>query len=105
MLTVISDQGDAGDWKAVTIFAPSTLRQLARSVFPEVQEVKSITVVEFASAADLRGNSKREKIAEVSLSRATAKSLNLETVKMRNFPRLIDRAWQKPGLSFLVDDE
>ena len=71
--------------------------------FDEIKTLKVIVVVEYASIADARGNSKKQKVAEFKISRARAKSINWANIRLNNIPKQIDSSWAKPGVPHLID--
>lgn len=78
------------------------LADLAKG-FDTLPELKSITILEFAIIVDERGNSKKVKVAEFKLSRATAKKINWDNVLWKNIPKVIDDSWMKSGVDYLID--
>lgn len=82
----------------VGVDGPNTLKNNAAQWF-ELPEVQSVTVVEFAKYTDVRGNEKRVKVGEFTVSRARAKTINWDNVEPLNVLKVIDRAWMAPGVT------
>jgi len=103
-LVVTKEHGNEGEWNQVLISGHVLLMGLARGGFGAIPELKSITVVEYASVNDARGNeTPRTKIGEFTLSRAKAKGINWPRVKSENVPDIIDHSWMKRGLSLVAE--
>lgn len=82
----------------VGVDGPNTLKNSAAQWF-ELPEVQSITVVEYATYNDVRGNEKRAKVGEFTVSRARAKTINWDNIEPLNVLKVIDRAWMAPGVT------
>lgn len=62
-----------------------------------------LTVIEFMSYEDVRGNPQRAKAGEFTVSRKTAKGINWAAVAAENIPKVIDKAWMVPGGHYQSD--
>lgn len=81
------------------------LKNLAASGFEQVPSLQSITVVEFATYHDVRGNERRSKVAEFMVTRKTAKSINWQSITGLNVLKVIDRQWAAPGIGGRFQEE
>jgi hypothetical protein len=100
----IDDLGAEESASLVTIEGHSVLRDIAPQAFGQIPSLKGITVTEFATINDARGNPHHKKVAEFYLSRATNKKINWERITLGKVLRVVDRAWRAPGVAYLADD-
>jgi hypothetical protein len=101
-LVLVADEAEESELSNVTVMGHAILRECAASAFAH-PELKSITIKEFAMVNDSRGNPQRVKVAEFFLSSKKAKTINWENILLKNIPRAIDKAWDKPGTAYLID--
>ncbi|MBX7096421.1 MAG: hypothetical protein K1X89_01800 [Myxococcaceae bacterium] len=87
----------------VIVDGHQTLMTLAGSGFEKVPSLQSITVVEFATYNDVRGNEKRSKVGEYMVTRKKAKTINWQNVTGRNALKVIDKAWTAPGIDGFLE--
>lgn len=102
-LVVTDENRSMAGLKEVAVQGHLTLSNLAKEAFEDVPDLQSLTVVEYATYEDVRGNEKRTKVGEFMVTRTTAKGINWDNVRSGNLLKVINKAWVAPGVSIIVD--